>query len=111
MATKTKTKENPNFLVCPGSKKKPDKRLKTKKMWSSYTYRPVDKHKCKVCGKHVQLDKDGNLNRHGKKVLSQEQIEAKQRKDLLAEGMYTLCAECEQPVFEEDYLCSVCRSL
>lgn len=69
----------------------------------------------------MALDKKGYIYRHSPPP-SEEELEAKRieeqrvlaAKELQAkrkEGkIFGICAECEIPLFEADYLCSQCRS-
>lgn len=74
-----------------------------------FTYDRVDKYKCPVCQSHVGLDGNGMLYRHGHKITPALKRQ-RERDKLIKNGLYfTLCADCEQPVLGQDYLCEDCR--
>lgn len=100
---------------CEGTGKKPNKRTeKIERRWyySAYGdhYNRIRKYKCPVCKQHVGLDTNGMIYRHGHKVTPDVVKERKRAKALKTGEYFSLCAECENPVFEADYLCEDCRA-
>ena len=58
------------------------------------------KYTCGVCGRYVGKDANGRLNKHGYSLAKTKAQDGK---------IFAYCAECQNPVYEMDYLCGECR--